>query len=344
MIRFECDYGEGAHPRILEMLAATNMQQTVGYGQDEFCMQAADLIRKACAAPEADVHFIVGGTQSNLIVIKSALKPWQGVLCAESGHINVHETGAIEATGHKVMALPAVDGKINAAQIREACAAHYADASFEHIVQPGMVYISCPTEFGTLYSKEELTDISAACRENGIPLFVDGARMGYGLMSEKNDLTLADYAALCDAFTIGGTKVGALFGEAVVLPSPVLKKDFRYLIKQRGAMLAKGRMLGIQFVALFEDGLYFRIAEHADKLAMRLRRCFEEKGWPLLMDSFTNQQFPIVPDALLEQLQKDFSFCFWQRVDEQHSAVRFCTSWATEESAVDTLIEAVNAL
>ena len=198
MIRFECDYGEGAHPRILEMLASTNMQQTPGYGQDEFCVQAAELIRKACAAPEADVHFIVGGTQANLIVIKSALKPWQGVLCAESGHINVHETGAIEATGHKVMPLPAVDGKISAEQIREACAAHYADASFEHIVQPGMVYISCPTEFGTLYSKEELTAISAACRENGIPLFVDGARMGYGLMSEKNDLTLEDYAALCD--------------------------------------------------------------------------------------------------------------------------------------------------
>ena len=253
MLRFESDYEEGAHSRILELLSATNLDQTSGYGEDHYCDEARALIRKACSAPEADVHFLVGGTQTNFIVIEAALRPWQGVLCAENGHINVHETGAVEATGHKVLALPAREGKISAEQIREACAVHYADASFEHMVQPGMVYLSSPTEFGTLYTKDELTDISRTCRELGLPLFVDGARMGYGLMSEANDVTLADYAALCDAFSIGGTKVGALFGEAVVIAAPSLKKDFRYLMKQRGAMLAKGRLLGLQFLALFQD-------------------------------------------------------------------------------------------
>lgn len=344
MIRFECDYGEGMHPRILELLSETNLVQTPGYGEDEFCEKARQLIREACNAPQADVQFIVGGTQANFIVIEASLRPWQGVLCAESGHINVHETGAVEATGHKVLALPAKDGKISAQQVREACAAHYADASHEHIVQPGMVYISSPTEFGTLYSKAELTELSLACRENGLRLFVDGARMGYGLMSDRNDVTLADFAALCDVFTIGGTKLGTMFGEAVVLSSPELQKDFRYLIKQRGAMLAKGRMLGLQYIALFEDGLYFRTGRKADEQARRLRRAFEDKGWPMLIDSPTNQQFPIVPDRDLEKLSKDFSCCFWNRVDAEHSAVRFCTSWATTDEAVDTLINAVRAL
>lgn len=338
MLRFESDYGEGAHPRILELLAASNLEQTPGYGEDHYCEEARTLIRGACAAPEADVHFLVGGTQANFVVIEAALRPWQGVLCADNGHINVHETGAVEATGHKVLALPAHEGKISARQIREVCAAHHADASHEHMVQPGMVYLSSPTEFGTLYSKAELQDISRTCHELGLTLFVDGARMGYGLMSEACDMTLADYARLCDAFTIGGTKVGALFGEAVVLPSPALKKDFRYLMKQRGAMLAKGRLLGLQFLALFQDGLYFRIAKHADELAMRLRGAFLEKGWPLLYPSFTNQQFPIVPDDVLERLSADYSFSFWQKTDENHSAVRFCTSWATTEEAVNRLI------
>ncbi len=338
MLRFECDYGEGAHPLILERLAATNLEQTPGYGEDVYCEQARESIRMACAAPQADVHFLVGGTQANFIVIKAALKPWQGVLCADNGHINVHETGAVEATGHKVLSLPAREGKINAGQIREACKTHYADASHEHLVQPGMVYLSSPSEFGTLYSLKELQDISLACRENGLPLFLDGARMGYGLMADNNDVTLADYAQLCDAFTIGGTKVGALFGEAVVLTAPALKKDFRYLMKQRGAMLAKGRLLGLQFLALFEDGLYFRIAKQADELALQLRRAFEERGWPLLFDSHTNQQFPIVPDTELERLRKDYSFGFWEKVDGQHSAVRFCTSWATTRESVDQLI------
>lgn len=344
MLRFESDYGEGAHPRILELLASSNFDQTPGYGEDRYCDEARALIRKACGAPEADVHFLVGGTQTNFIVIESALRPWQGVLCADNGHINVHETGAVEATGHKVLALPAREGKINAGQIREACAVHYADASHEHMVQPGMVYLSSPTEFGTLYSKAELQDISRTCRELGLPLFVDGARMGYGLMSEANDLTLADYAALCDAFSIGGTKVGALFGEAVVITAPGMKKDFRYLMKQRGAMLAKGRLLGIQFLALFEDDLYFSIADRTDKLAMRLRSAFLEQGWPLLYNSFTNQQFPVVPDDVLDRLGKSYSFSFWQKTDESHSAVRFCTSWATTEEAVNRLIEDIRSV
>ena len=339
MLRFESDYEEGAHPRVLELLNATNLEQTPGYGEDTYCDEARALIRRACAAPGADVHFLVGGTQTNFIVIESALRPWQGVLCADNGHINVHETGAVEATGHKVLPLPAREGKIDALQIREACAAHYADDSHEHMVQPGMVYLSSPTEFGTLYSKAELEDISRTCRELGLPLFADGARMGYGLMSEANDLTLADYASLCDAFSIGGTKVGALFGEAVVISSPLLKKDFRYLMKQRGAMLAKGRLLGIQFLALFQDDLYFRISEKADRLAMRLRRAFTEQGWPLLYDSFTNQQFPVVPDDVLERLGKNYTFSFWKKTDETHSAVRFCTSWATTEEALTSLLE-----
>lgn len=338
MLRFESDYGEGAHPRILELLSATNLDQTPGYGEDHYCDEARALIRKACSAPEADVHFLVGGTQTNFIVIEAALRPWQGVLCAENGHINVHETGAVEATGHKVLALPARDGKISADQIREACAVHYADSSFEHMVQPGMVYLSSPTEFGTLYTRDELTDISRTCRELGLPLFVDGARMGYGLMSEANDVTLADYAALCDAFSIGGTKVGALFGEAVVITAPALKKDFRYLMKQRGAMLAKGRLLGLQFLALFQDDLYFRIAKQADELAMRLRSAFLKQGWSLLYPSFTNQQFPVIPDAVLERLRADYAFSFWQKTDDTHTAVRFCTSWATTEEAVNKLI------
>ncbi len=338
MLRFESDYGEGAHPRILQLLAASNLEQTPGYGEDHYSEEARSLIRTACRAPEADVHFLVGGTQTNFIVIEAALKPWQGVLCADNGHINVHETGAVEATGHKVLSLPAREGKINADQIRETYSAHYADESHEHMVQPGMVYLSSPTEFGTLYSRAEMTDISRTCRELGLFLYVDGARMGYGLMSEVNDMTLADYAALCDVFSIGGTKVGALFGEAVVIASPSLKKDFRYLMKQRGAMLAKGRLLGLQFLALFQDDLYFRIAAQADGLAMKLRRAFLEQGWKLLYDSFTNQQFPIIPNNVLQRLSGDYSFSFWQKIDETHSAVRFCTSWATVEESVDRLI------
>lgn len=346
MLRFECDYGEGAHPRVLELLTATNLEQTPGYGEDAYCAKARELLLAACAlkATEADVHFVTGGTQANALVIAAALKPWQGVLCAVNGHINVHETGAIESSGHKVLPLPAKEGKITAEKVREAVEAHRRDSAHEHMVQPGMVYLSNPTEFGALYSKAELTALSETCRALGLFLFVDGARMGYGLMAEGNDLTLPDYARLCDAFTIGGTKLGALFGEAVLLLAPSLRTDFRYLMKQRGAMLAKGRLLGLQFLALFEDGLYFRIAAHADSLALRLRCAFEERGWPLLFDSKTNQQFPIIPNADLARLAERYAFEEWQRIDETRRAVRFCTSWATKEEAIEALIRDIKAL
>ncbi len=344
MIRFQCDYAEGAHPSILKRLEETNYEQTVGYGLDPYCESARSKIREACNAPEADVHFLVGGTQANFTVISSILRPHQGVVSAVSGHINVHETGAIEATGHKVLPLPSEDGKILASQVRKLCEEHWKDADHEHLVQPGMVYISHPTENGTLYSKDELREIGQVCREFGIPLFMDGARLGYGLMSEAATLSLADIAELTDVFYIGGTKVGALFGEAVVITNPALKKDFRYLIKQHGGMLAKGRLLGIQFDTLFTDGLYYEMSRHADELALRLRDAFLKKGYRLRYDSYTNQQFPILPNEHLEILKEKYSFGFWEAVDESFSVVRFCTSWATKEEYVQELIRDVEAL
>lgn len=344
MIRFECDYLEGAHPSIIKRLEETNFVQAAGYGEDPFCSSAKERIREQCGGRDVDVHFLVGGTQTNLTVISSILRPHQGVLAAVTGHVNVHETGAIEATGHKVLALPSEDGRISAAQIRQAYETHWDDANHEHIVQPGMVYISQPTENGTLYSKDELKDIHDTCLELGLPVFLDGARLGYGLMAETNTLTLKEIAGLVDVFYIGGTKVGALFGEAVVICNPMWKKDFRYLIKQKGGMLAKGRLLGIQFDTLFADGLYYEIAEHADKLAMRLRGAFADKGYGLRYDSYTNQQFPILPDVHIEKLKEKYSFEFWEKMDDSHSAVRFCTSWATREEAVDELIRDIKML
>lgn len=344
MILFECDYTEGAHPRIIERMAETNMFQTPGYGVDEFCESARAKIKAACGRPDADVHFLVGGTQTNFTVIRSVLRPYQGVLCADTGHINVHETGAVEATGHKVLTLPETNGKITAEQVNEYCKAHFADDSFEHIVQPGMVYISHPTEVGTLYTKEELTALHDVCKEWNLPLFLDGARLGYGLVSEKSTLSLVDIANLTDVFYIGGTKVGALFGEAVVITNPALKKDFRYCIKQSGGMLAKGRLLGLQFDTLFTDELYFEISRHADKLAIRLKDAFQKKGYSMLVESWTNQQFPVIPVAHLEKLKEKYAYTFWEQVDETHAAVRFCTSWATKEEAVDALIEDLERL
>ena len=338
MIRFECDYGEGAHPRILERLAATNMEQTAGYGEDPHCEAARGYIRELCRMPDADVHFLVGGTQANLTVIAAALRPHQGVIAAESGHINVHETGAIEATGHKVITVPGENGKITAGEVRGVCDSHWRDPTHEHIAQPAMVYISNPSEIGTIYTLAELEEISKVCRKCGLPLFMDGARLGYGLACELCDYTLADIAALCDVFYIGGTKVGALFGEAVVITDAALKRDFRYIMKQRGAMLAKGRLLGIQFEALFEDGLYFEISRQATELAMKLRAACTAKGYPFLVDSMTNQQFPILPNSLIERLKVKFAFSLWQPTDAAHTAVRFCTSWATKEELLDELI------
>lgn len=344
MIRLECDYGEGAHPRILQRLTETNFEQTPGYGEDAYCEKARALIRELCGSQSVDVHFLVGGTQTNTAVITAALRPWQGVISAHTGHVNVHETGAIEAYGHKVLTIPSEDGTISAETIRRLCESHWGDATHEHMVQPAMVYLSCPTENGTLYSRAALAEIRRVCDAFGLLLYADGARMGYGLMSEANDMTLPDFVRLCDAFSIGGTKQGLLFGEALVLVNPVLKGDFRSLMKQQGGLLAKGRLLGVQFAAMLEDGLYFTLSRRADAIAMKLRRAFEERGCPMLFDSRTNQQYPILPDAALERLERDFAFSYWCRIDETHSAVRVCTSWATTEEAADTLIRALDEI
>ena len=344
MIRFECDYLEGAHPEILKRLAETNMEQTIGYGCDDHCKNAAELIKKACNTPDSDVHFLVGGTQTNTTVICSVLRPHQGVISAETGHINVHESGAIEATGHKVLTLPCTDGKLTADAVEAYLNNHTNDLNREHMVQPGMVYISYPTECGTLYTKDELEALYSACKNGGVPLYIDGARMGYGLAAEGCDLTLPDIAENCDIFYIGGTKVGALFGEALVINNTDLKKDFRYFIKQKGGLLAKGRLLGIQFEVLFENGLYFEISKHAIDCAKRIRRIFEECGYEFLSDSKTNQQFPIMPDNEIEILAKDFTYDYWCSIGNGKSAVRFCSSWATTKENLDTLEKAVKAL
>ena len=344
MIYFNSDYLEGAHPSIMVKMAETNMVQTVGYGEDEYCEAAREKIKVACQAPEADVHFLVGGTQTNTTVIAAILRPWQGVISAVSGHINCHEAGAIESTGHKVITLPTDNGKITAQQVADYVDWHKNDESTEHIVQPGMVYISHPTEAGTLYTRAELTELYDTCRRYGLPLYIDGARLGYGLAAEESDMTLPEFARLCDVFYIGGTKVGALFGEAVVIMNESLKKDFRFIMKQRGGRLAKGRLLGIQFDALFTDDLYFKISRHAIEMAHQIRDIFVSAGYPLLFDSPTNQQYPIMPDAELAEIGKSFGYEYWERVDKTHSGVRFCASWATTQENVDALREAVNAL
>lgn len=339
MIRFECDYAEGAHPQILKRLAETNFEQTKGYGEDEHCDNARRIIRRLCGDDTAGVHFLTGGTQTNTVVVASVLRPHQGVISATTGHINVHESGAIEATGHKVLALPAADGKLTAAQVAQACTAHRNDSSREHTVQPGMVYISNPTESGTVYTVRELQALSQVCRTRGLPLFMDGARLGYGLAAADNDLTMPDIAAMCDVFYIGGTKVGALFGEAVVITGERLKSDFRYVMKQRGGMLAKGRLLGIQFEALLGDGLYFEIARHAVRMAMMIRDAFRSMGIPFLCESPTNQQFPILTGEQIRfLLSRGYAFELWD------GATRFCTSWATREEDVQALIRDIRAL
>ena len=341
MIRFDSDYMEGAHPAVLRRLTEANEIQTPGYGEDPFCAAAAARIRELCGAHEAAVHFLVGGTQTNRAVIASILRPHQGVVAADAGHIAVHETGAIENAGHKVLTVPGVNGKVPAEAVEALCAAHFSDGSFEHMVQPGMVYISNPTETGTVYTRRELTELYAVCRKRSMPLYIDGARLGRALVSADCDYTLAEMAALCDVFTIGGTKLGALFGEAVVITAPVLQKDFRYIIKQNGGMLAKGRLLGLQFLALLEDGLYEEISRREVALALRLKKGLAEKGWGFLVDSPTNQQFPILPDAVLEGLRADFGFSVWQKTGGGMTAVRFCTGWNTGEADIDALLSAI---
>ena len=338
MIRFACDYDEGACPEIMARLAATNLEQNPGYGEDPHSDHARALIRAAIGRPDAYVQFLVGGTQTNQTVIAAALRPFQGVLAASTGHINVHETGAIEATGHKVLALPDKEGKVRAAAVDEYVKAHWADPTHEHMVQPGMVYLSHPTEGGLLYSLSELEALRRVCDRHGLYLYLDGARLGYGLVSHETDVTLQDIARLTDAFYIGGTKVGALFGEAVVLLHPDLQKDFRYMIKRQGGMLAKGRLLGIQFETLFTDGLYTRIAKNAVDLAMVLRDALKAKDVPFLYESPTNQQFPILPDGVVAALSDRYAFEGWGRVDEAHTATRICMSWATPKANVDALV------
>ena len=341
MIRFDSDYLEGAHPEVLRALAETNAEQTPGYGEDLYCREAADRIRSACGAPDASVHFLMGGTQANKTVIASLLRPHQGVVAPGSGHIAAHETGAVESTGHKVITLPAHNGKLLPGDVDALCRAHVSDPSFEHIVQPGMVYISNSTEIGTVYTKAELAALYEVCGNWGLPLFIDGARLGCALASEGCGCTLRDIAALCDVFTIGGTKQGALFGEAVVFTKPELAKDFRYLIKQGGGMLAKGRLLGVQFLALFTDDLYMRIARGELRVAMLLKEGLLSKGCELYADSPTNQQFVVLPDDVLAELKKDFGFSLWCPAGEGRSVVRFCTSWATTEAAVRSLLDAI---
>lgn len=349
-ILFTSDYCEGALPQLMQRLVETNMVQTVGYGEDVFCEHARRLIKRACGAPDADVHFLVGGTQTNATVISSILRPYQGVLCAETGHINAHETGAIEHGGHKVLPLPSGDGKITAQQIEDAVVKHFEDESHEHIVMPGMVYVSFPTELGTIYSYDELAAISAVCRAHGLPLFVDGARLGYGLAASElvyggaGALTLERLASLADVFYIGGTKQGALFGEAVVIMKDELKPHFRYCIKQGGGMLAKGRLLGVQYEALFEDGLYLDSSRNAVAQAARIRDAFAARGFEFLVDSPTNQIFPILTPAQISALAEDFGFETWQKLPDGRVGVRFCTSWATPASNVDTLLAAIAGL
>lgn len=336
MIRLECDYACGAHPAVLDRLVSTNAESTPGYGLDPHCEHAARLIRELCACPEAAIHFLVGGTQTNLTVISAALRPYQGVISAQTGHINAHETGAVEATGHKVLAVPSQDGKLTARQITQLCRAHWEDPTAEHTVQPGMVYLSSPTELGTVYTLSELEAIRAAADEFGLLLFLDGARLACALAA--SDITLPDLARLCDAFYLGGTKMGALFGEALVLTHPDLKRDFRYHIKHRGGMLAKGRLLGVQFEALLEDGLYFRIGRHCVDLALQLKQALAEKGYPFMVDSPTNQQFPILPDHVLKRLESVCTWSFMSKPDPEHTCVRFCTSWATSRADIDHII------
>lgn len=344
MISFMNDYSEGAHPRIMEALNRTNLEQTVGYGMDEYCAEAANLIRQRIGCPNAAVHFMVGGTPTNVTVIAAALRPYQGAIAASTGHIAVHESGAVEGTGHKVLTIPTENGKITAEQIERLIRAHFDSETHEHEVQPGIVYISQPTELGTLYSKAELSGISKVCRKFHIPLYVDGARLAAALASEQNDVSIEDLARLTDIFYIGGTKMGCLIGEALVINDPRIDDDFRYMIKRQCGLLAKGRLLGIQFAELFRDGLYEEIGRDTMAQAVRLREGLKALGCEFLADSPTNQIFPILSDELIAELREKYRFELWGRVDRTHSAVRFVTSWATKPENVDALLRDVEAL
>ncbi len=344
MLSFECDYLEGAHEKILKRLVETNDIKASGYSSDAFCESAKEKIRHACQCPEAEIYFLVGGTQTNAVVIDSLLQKYQGVVSAKTGHVNVHEAGAIEYTGHKVMTVPSYQGKMKASDLKELLSGFWKDASYEHMVFPGMVYLSHPTEYGTLYSRKELSDIAQVCKEYQIPLYLDGARLGYGLMSKESDLTLPVIAEICDVFYIGGTKVGALCGEAVVFTKKNMPKHFMTMVKQHGALLAKGRLLGISFDTLFTDDLYFEISRHAIEMAEKLKNGLHKRGYTFYLDSPTNQQFVVLSRLEIEKLKDKVSFDYWDQIDEEHQVVRFATSWATKEEDIDALMELLDTL
>lgn len=337
MLHFECDYAKGAHPRIIEKLAETNAESTAGYGEDEFCESAREKIREAVGKPDAAVFFLVGGTQTNATVIAHLLRPIEGVISADTGHINGHEGGAIESCGHKVITLKGENGKLSAKAVREYLEGYYADEAWQHIARPGMVYISFPTEYGTVYTKYELEELRRVCKDYTLRLFIDGARMGYGLAAEGGDVTLRDIAGLADVFYIGGTKVGALFGEAVVFPDPELGRDFFTVSKQHGAVLAKGRLLGIQFDVLFTGGLYNEISRNAVTMASKLKAALREKGYEFYIDSPTNQVFVTVENSRLEELAKHAAFSRWEPFDNERTVIRLCTDWATTDKEIEEL-------
>mgnify|MGYP001028637073 FL=1 len=337
MVRFDCDYMEGAHPEIIQKLVQTNLEQTPGYGFDSYTKNAERLILEACGLKNGRVFFLVGGTQTNATVIDALLSHCEGVLATEAAHINVHECGAIEASGHKVITLPEHSGKLCADEIEDYASRFYADETYPHMVFPGMVYISHPTEYGTLYSLSELERISEVCRSRNIPLYLDGARLAYGLASAASDVSLQDIARLCDAFYIGGTKCGALFGEAVVIANPARMPRFFSIVKQHGALLAKGRLLGLQFETLFTDNLYSRIGSHGIEMAMRLKFVFKQHGYKLFFDSPTNQQFFVLPNHVIERLKENVSFELWGAPGHEETPVRFVTDWATNPESIDNL-------
>jgi threonine aldolase len=334
MYSFKNDYSEGAHPRILSALIETNLEQVDGYGQDYYSLRAVELLKQKIKRNDVDIHFLSGGTQTNLTALSAFLRSHEAIIAANTGHILVHETGAIEATGHKIISVEVSDGKLNTEHIKAAVEGH-AD---EHMVKPKLVYISNPTEIGSIYQKSELEQLSQFCKGTKLFLYLDGARLGSALCSEENDMELSDLAALVDAFYIGGTKSGALLGEALVICRDSLKVDFRFHMKQKGALLAKGKLLGIQFLELFRDDLYFELAKHANAMAGMLRNEISRAGYPFLIYSPSNQIFPILPNWLIAKLQERYSFYVWSKVDIHNSAIRLVTSWATKEDAVSTFI------
>ena len=338
MLSFECDYTEGAHERILQRLAEANREHLSGYGSDRYCESAKEKIRRECQCPQAEISFLVGGTQTNAVVIDAMLKSYEGVVAVKTGHVNVHEAGAIEYTGHKVMEIPQHEGKMDAGELEAYLESFWSDVDYEHMVFPGMVYISHPTEYGTLYSKKELEELSGVCRKYKIPLYMDGARLGYGLMSKETDVTLPMIAEYCDVFYIGGTKVGALCGEAVVFTKNNMPAHFLTIVKQHGALLAKRWILGLQFDTLFTDGMYYEISRHAIEMAELLKIGFEEKGYPFFIKSPTNQQFIVLENQQMEKIKKEVTYSQWEKIDKTHTVVRFATSWATAEEDVKKLI------